>query len=59
MSKTTGVIMLILSALVILLSILFNIGNSHYIDNHLLTPAAVIFGASLISLSIHDSKPMK
>jgi len=46
-----------LSALVIALSIVFNIGDSQYIDNHLILPAAIIFGAGMISLSILSSKP--
>ena len=46
-----------LSALVIALSILFNIGNSQYIDRCLITPAAIIFGAGMIALAILSSKP--
>ncbi len=56
MNRMLIYILMGLSALVIALSILFNIGNSHYIDDHLLVPASIIFGTGMIASSISGRK---
>jgi len=50
------VVLMGLSAMVITLSILSNLGRGEYIDNRLLIPASIIFGAGMIALSILSNK---
>jgi len=52
MAKVLSIVFLGLSLLVILISILSHIGDSMYIDEHLLLPASIIFGSSLIALAV-------
>jgi len=59
MNKIMIYIVMGLSAMVVALSILFNIGDSAYIDEYLLAPAAILFGAGMIALSISGNKSKK
>jgi len=55
MAKILSIVFLGLSLLVIIISILTHIGDSMYIDKHLLLPASIIFGSSLIAVAVVTS----